>query len=78
MVSRLKGIETVISQYPVIHYAKTLDMPSRLKGIETWGTNPGMVTDVTLDMPSRLKGIETYSRSISLNSRSRLWICLPV
>ena len=39
----------------------SLDMPSRLKGIETaMGSEPRRnVIDAALDMPSRLKGIET-------------------
>ena len=61
--------------------SSTLDMLSRLKGIETLSTSvPGTDHAVcTLDMLSRLKGIETQNeRSDGGNSDGLLWICFPV
>ena len=61
MVSRLKGIETFeYSRVTPMSHSSSLDMPSRLKGIETLLNCPLQILSIfALDMVSRLKGIET-------------------
>ena len=57
----------------------SLDMLSRLKGIETFRAASLRATILfTLDMLSRLKGIETFSASSVRGFWLSLWICFPV
>ena len=60
MLSRLKGIETIISYVPQTLW-KSSDMLSRLKGIETSSYLHDHLFFIFFgsDMLSRLKGIET-------------------
>ena len=65
MLSRLKGIETLVLVVVGSSSSVALDMLSRLKGIETLTRSQRLQRPPRpLDMLSRLKGIETHLRAL--------------
>ena len=82
-LSRLKGIETKVSQRLAHSFILTLDRLSRLKGIETSRTPflSHRLSRQSLDRLSRLKGIETTHSHTHIGRKAshlKLWIGFPV
>ena len=79
MLSRLKGIETLIFLLAFYSGIDSSDMLSRLKGIETFRMTEWQAGLLRSDMLSRLKGIETRCHSdMSAVAGNRVQICFPV